>query len=531
MRRKKLFLMFKIWYCLITLLYINQMNSLPTKRILQVMFPGGRTHNYVIKNLFNYTLHNEKIYNYEYYIVIHNIDTDTWKDLIEKFPKKVFVYGYGKKEIFKDMFGKSLDEMNKNPMFGFLNFNKGMKFNIKEFMESDILKTLKNLNTNGDFFDIISTDVPNFIHKVIQSELKIKKKMYLMPPVLPQTLYRNYELNPSYTPTIGSKYTNDMNFIERFLNFFVQTATKFMFFVFQTQQVKFLNSYGYNLDSVIHFPDSINILQFPLGIVFPISSPPNFIFLNTITSKPSEKIEDKKLDNFLNKYKKNVYVSQGTIMTSISKEDLINIFKLFEKDNYGFILSIRKEQMNDEEIKKLPENVFPTRWVDQNNLLGDSRIYLFVTHGGFNSICESVYHGKPMVVLGVGLDQFNTASFIKKNEMGIVFQRNKFINKENLKNAIFNVLNNEKYTLNTIRISSIIKDLKNPREEFQYWLNFVLKHGYDSLVIDTYFKSFSWIIVNGYDVAFAWFIIIVFLCFLGKKLFSGKKKDKKIKIE
>ena len=71
MRRKKLFLMFKIWYCLITLLYINQMNSLPTKRILQVMFPGGRTHNYVIKNLFNYTLHNEKIYNYEYYIVIH----------------------------------------------------------------------------------------------------------------------------------------------------------------------------------------------------------------------------------------------------------------------------------------------------------------------------------------------------------------------------------------------------------------------------------------------------------------------------
>ena len=187
--------------------------------------------------------------------------------------------------------------------------------------------------------------------------------------------------------------------------------------------------------------------------------------------------------------------------------------------------------MNDEEIKKLPENVFPTRWVDQNNLLGDSRIYLFVTHGGFNSICESVYHGKPMVVLGVGLDQFNTASFIKKNEMGIVFQRNKFINKENLKNAIFNVLNNEKYTLNTIRISSIIKDLKNPREEFQYWLNFVLKHGYDSLVIDTYFKSFSWIIVNGYDVAFAWFILIVFLCFLGKKLFSGKKKDKKIKIE
>ena len=291
------------------------------------MFPGGRTHNFVIKNLFNYTLHNEDIFNYEYHIIVHNVDTDTWDDLKKKFPNKVFIYGYGKKEIFKDMFGKALIEMNKNPSFGFLNFNKGMKFNIKEYMESDILSKLKELNSKGNYFDIISTDVPNFIHKVTQHVLKIEKKMYLMPPVLPQTLYRNYELNPSYTPAIGSKSTNDMNFFERFVNFFVQVATKFMFFVFQNEQVKFLNSYGYNLDSVIHFPDSINILQFPYGIVFPISSPPNFIFLSSITSTKAKKIEDEKLNNFLNKYKKNIYVSQGTLMTSISKEDLINIFK------------------------------------------------------------------------------------------------------------------------------------------------------------------------------------------------------------
>ena len=137
-----------------------------------------------------------------------------------------------------------------------------------------------------------------------------------------------------------------------------------------------------------------------------------------------------------------------------------------------------------------------------------------------------------MVVLGVGLDQFNTAAFIKKGGMGIVFQRNYFINRESLKNAISDVLKNDNFTLNTIKISKIVKDLKNPREEFKYWLDFVLKHGYDFLVIKTYLKSFSCIIVNGFDVAFAWVVILCFLFwFLKKMIFKcccskGKGKEK-----
>ena len=67
---------------------------------------------------------------------------------------------------------------------------------------------------------------------------------------------------------------------------------------------------------------------------------------------------------------------------------------------------------------------------------------------------------------------------------------------------------------------------------FKYWLDFVLKHGYDFLVIKTYLKSFSWIIVNGFDVAFAWVVILCFLFwFLKKMIFKcccskGKGKEK-----
>ena len=117
--------------------------------------------------------------------------------------------------------------------------------------------------------------------------------------------------------------------------------------------------------------------------------------------------------------------------------------------------------------------------------------------------------------------------------MGIVFQRNYFINRESLKNAISDVLKNDNFTLNTIKISKIVKDLKNPREEFKYWLDFVLKHGYDCLIIDAYLKNFSWIIVNGFDVAFAWVVIFCVLFWLLKKMIlkccckgKGKEKEK-----
>ena len=43
---------------------------------------------------------------------------------------------------------------------------------------------------------------------------------------------------------------------------------------------------------------------------------------------------------------------------------------------------------------------------------------------------KSIYHGKPMIVLGVGLDQFNTASFVKKYNMGISFQSRKNIKRK-----------------------------------------------------------------------------------------------------
>ena len=520
---------------------VNPLKKLPIKRMLIIMWPGGKTHNYVIKNLLEYVINHQDKFFYEFHILVHNIDIDTWQNQIDiKDDKNIFVYGFGNAQQFKIYLEKSLNEMKNNPYFGYLNFNKGMIKNIEEFLNSNLLEKLKVIHKKTPF-DIISTDVPNYIHVLLQKELNIKMKMYLQPPMIIQTLFRNYELNPSYIPAIGTSFTNEMTFFERFKNYFIQVATKIMFRFFMLGQANYLKSKGFVVPSSIHFPDSMHIIQYPLGITFPISVPTNFIFLTSITSQPAKKLEDKKLDEFLNLYKYNIYMSQGTIMKCIKKNDLIDLLKYLEKEKIGVVLNIREDHMSDNEIKNnLPNNIFVVRWVNQNDLLGDKRLKLFITHGGANSVYESTYHGKPMVVLGVGLDQFNMASMVKSYSMGEVFQSLNLITKDNLIKAINKIRFNNSYEINTKKQGNVLKAMKNPREEFKFWLDFVYEVGYDSLVIKAYLKDYTWLTVNGYDIAFVWIIICVLLMFLFKFLIKkiygcfcgtceGKHKKKLIK--
>ena len=275
------------------------------------------------------------------------------------------------------------------------------------------------------------------------------------------------------------------------------------------------------MDNSVYINNAFHMFQYPLALSFPFSIPPNWVLLNSITASPANKIEDEKLDIFLNKYKQNIYFSYGTIIKNIiNLEDLIDIFKYLKNNSIGVVLSIRKELINDKEIKLLPENVYITRWLDQNNLLGDKRVNLFVTHGGYNSVQESVYHGKPMIVLGVGLDHHNVASLIKKRKIGEVFQNKNLINKNSIINSIEKVINEKEYYDNAKKYSNIMKDLKNPREEFKYWIDFGFKHGYECLQIPLYKYKFSWIFVNGYDVAFIWLIIFLIIVIIIRKIIN-----------
>ena len=527
--KKKYFFSLIIFIIIINISLQITSRNLPIKRILILLIPGGHSHNIVAQNLLDYTITHEIEFKYEYHIISHNIDSKIWENKIklENNNNSYKLYTYGDIFAYESTIESAIDEMETNPIFGFFGFNKAMILNIKQFMESNILTKLKLLQKehqkkyNEDFFSMIITDIPNFIHKLIYTELNIKLNIYLEPAFVFQIFYPNFELNTAYTPMIGTIFSDEMTFSERLKNSFIFTFTKILFKIFQMNQNQIINSYGYDIDNNIHIYDSLHIIQYPLGLCFPLSLPPNFILISSITSNRAEKIKDNNIDNFLEKYKKNIYISKGTLSKLIlGKEDIILTFKKLEKENIGIVLSIREEILSDNEIKNFPMNVYLSRWVEQNNILGDSRINLFITHGGFNSVMESIYHGKPMIILGINLDHINIASFVKKRRVGEVFQNKNLINNESLLLAINKVINSKEYINNAKNIGKIIQNMKNPREEFQYWIDHGLKFGYQHLEIPAYKYKYSWIIINGYDIFFIWVIIFFILYETIKRIYN-----------
>ena len=526
--------LFYLLFCFVTLSLSFQIvqcksGSLPIKRMILTVFPGSFSNNLVIQNLLDYTISHEEEFEYEYHIISHKIDLEFWEQKIKSEKKEISykLYTYGDYYSYNENFNSAIEEMNNNPTFGFFGFNKAMILNIKHFMESDILDQLKQLQNeynnkyNEDYFHMITTDVPNFIHKIIYIELNIKLSLYIQPKLLLPIYYPNFELNTAYTPFIGTSYNDEMSFFERLKNSFTLTFNHILFKMFQMYQTQIINSYGYDLDNNIYIYDSFHIIQYPLGLCFPISLPSNFALIGSVTSQQAQKIDDKNIEAILSKYNKNIYISNDSLTKSnLELKDIIDIFNELKKENIGVILSARKDEISEEEKHKLPENVYITQFIEQNNILGDSRINLFVNNGEFNLVQESVYHGKPMVVLGLSLERYSVTALIKKKKLGEVIVSKDLIDKKTIITSLNKVLNNKEYELNALKIGEIMKNMKNPREEFKYWIDFGFKFGYKDLEISLYHKKYSWIIVNGYDIAAIWVIIFVIILHLIKRIYN-----------
>ena len=70
---------------------------------------------------------------------------------------------------------------------------------------------------------------------------------------------------------------------------------------------------------------------------------------------------------------------------------------VWKTDNTGMC------RCDDERIKLTP-------WMPQNDMLADPIVQMFISHGGFNSIVESVYHAKPLIIFPIFGDQPTNAA-------------------------------------------------------------------------------------------------------------------------
>jgi len=74
--------------------------------------------------------------------------------------------------------------------------------------------------------------------------------------------------------------------------------------------------------------------------------------------------------------------------------------------NIGFIISLKDKWATSQIVKDANlKNILLKNFVPQKELLNDPRIFAFISHGGGNSILESLYYGKVLLGIPISGDQ------------------------------------------------------------------------------------------------------------------------------
>lgn len=151
--------------------------------------------------------------------------------------------------------------------------------------------------------------------------------------------------------------------------------------------------------------------------------------------------------------KKKVYISLGTIYNN-SIEFYKKCFEAFKDFDFDFILSVG-QKIKVEELGTIPKNFSVHNYVPQLEVL--SKVDVFISHGGMNSINEALFFGIPSILIPQSVDQPFVAYRVSELDAGIVLNKDK-ITPNLLKESLEKILINNHYKKNSQNIGQSLKD-------------------------------------------------------------------------
>ncbi|KAH7700123.1 Protein UGT-49, partial [Aphelenchoides avenae] len=165
-----------------------------------------------------------------------------------------------------------------------------------------------------------------------------------------------------------------------------------------------------------------------------------------------------------------------TYMNARKKKAMFKVFA--ELSDYQFIMKVSEGDDVTVNLTKSIANVDLIHWMPQTDALGHSRVRLFISHGGYNSIIESAMRGVPMVVIPLFFDQQRNAKVMEYRGFGKMLERSKLLDEVYIRKTISEVLHDQRYRQNAQRLSKLIRSKPfGPDETLLKWTNFVIEHG------------------------------------------------------
>lgn len=139
-----------------------------------------------------------------------------------------------------------------------------------------------------------------------------------------------------------------------------------------------------------------------------------------------------------------IFVSLGTVLSG-SRDTFFQKLVTAFKDEPLSIVAVADPDLFEE----WPDNFFVSKSVPQLELLPE--MDAVISHGGFNTVNETIINGLPMLITPIAYDQFHNAKLVEQTGCGTVI-RYKRLRAEDMKRGVSELLENPKYRNAAVRI-------------------------------------------------------------------------------
>lgn len=455
------------------------------------VIPGSASHHFFYRKILSAA---QKTGRYKFHLLIHNHDLNHWD--AEEFA----IFPFGNVEHHIKVFQKALEKVQQDPIFGVLGFHETM-LSLNEEVIASGFKDYAIEHKLEAFITDFPNNIPKFIHSIIGLELVF----HVLPACIHTSYNTEFYVNGSITPYINSPLPFEMTFLERVWNTIQLHASMGLYKYFSYNESQLFAKYGYDTGDSYVTPNTVVMGQCIDGIHFPYERPPNFRDIGAVLVKEPKEIEKEDILQFIMQWDKVIYMSQGTIMDILDLNNLKDIFQSFPE--YGFIFSERNVDLSF----NFGNNVLPLKWAPQNDILGHPRVIAFITHGGLNSFYEGIYNQKPMLVLGMAIDQLNNAGITIYREIGVVITSRSELNVENMTRSLKELLENPKYLTKVRELSKVLKRNSKGDEQFIAQLDEAFEIGVGHLQLEGMKRNLGIWRTFGKDITLFAFIILYVL--------------------
>jgi UDP:flavonoid glycosyltransferase YjiC (YdhE family) len=161
-----------------------------------------------------------------------------------------------------------------------------------------------------------------------------------------------------------------------------------------------------------------------------------------------------------------IYMSFGTIAV-VLKDQVESLLEGLTSSKFRVLWSCSSDQQTQLPTK-LPSNFRIEPFVPQLEVLGHKNVKLFITHGGFGSVHESLAQGKPMIIMPFFTDQVSNRKYllltlkkfifafkIADRGIGMNLDKTSFTPLE-VSDKVHQLLNDPSYTLQAERFQRVI---------------------------------------------------------------------------